>query len=355
LVITSVDELPLDEHFFWKERDNALPLLSILGLRARFHRAHYVRVSTGTDLIPNILDPFESGTPILKTLRGKPLYFDPQDPRLDALHWLVAGATGTGKSFFVGLVLLRMIQNGSSQSVLFIDHKRSFKRLVNANAGTYVEPVSMDEVRSQLPVVFNQLDQPKTFVGIELSDLPFSDKKEAASYVLRQVAEFLSRRESGHVLYVVMDECWKFLKHDPQGVQEAFREFRKFDAAVIAITQSIKDFISDEAGQSIIQNADITVLLRQKEDVTRYQDIFDLNEPEMAKVKQIKKVKGLYSECLIKTPFLSRFGRLYPTEEEHELLRTDNLRSERVALARKLAKPPNVMPGEEEVSCESSS
>jgi hypothetical protein len=32
----------------------------------------------------------------------------------------------------------------------------------------------------------------------------------------------------------------------------------------------------------------------------------------------------------VKTPFLSRLGQLYPTEEELRLLCTDNLREERV-------------------------
>lgn len=189
----------------------------------------------------------------------------------------------------------------------------------------------MTELKTAIPQLFEKLDQVGVLAGIELSELPLNEKKEAVVSLLSHTTEYLSQRGSEHVLYIVMDESWKFLKDDPQGVQQAFREFRKFDAAAVAITQSLKDFISDETGQSIIQNADIVILLRQKEDVTRYRDILDLTEPEMSKVKQIKKKKGVYSECLIKTPFLSRFGRLYPTQEEHETLRTDNLRMERIA------------------------
>ena len=338
VVVVSKEPLPLDKHYFCLEKNPALTLLSATGLRARLHRSHFVRVSTATDLIPNILDPQEEGAAILKTIRGNPLYFDPQDPRLDALHWLVSGATGTGKSLFVGLVLYRLIQQGRKVSVFFVDHKRSFKRVVHHKKGKYLEPTSFAELKEKLPEILEELETTGVMTGIELSDLPLKEKREGGSYVIRQIAEFLSRRESEHVIYIVFDECWKFLRHDPQGVEEAFREFRKFDAGAIAITQSVKDFMSDDAGQAIIQNADITVLLRQKEDVTRFQDVFDLNGPEMSKVKQIKKEKGKYSECLIKTPFLSRFGRLYPTHEEHELLRTDNLRSERVEAAKKVKK-----------------
>lgn len=334
VLVCSHELLPLDHHYFRLERNPKLALTAGLGLRSNYLRRHWVRFVTATDLIPNLLDPVEGGASILTTLRGKPLYFDPMDPRLDALHWLVCGATGTGKSFFVGLVLHRLIQSNQPVSVLFLDHKRSFRRLVGSQRGLYLEPTTFEELVVGFQQIAHVLDQSGSLTGIELGDLPTSEKERGAGFILQLIAEYLTRRSSQHVIYLVIDECWKFLRKNSEGVEQAFREFRKLDAGVIAITQSVKDFISDQAGQAIIQNAEIVVLLRQKEDVRRFQDVFDLNEPELARVKQIKKKKGLYAECLIKTPFLSKFGRLCPTESEHELLRTDNLRQERVALSR---------------------
>jgi hypothetical protein len=337
LVILSREPLPLDPHFFLREKIPALALLSVLGLRARFHRSHFVRVVTASDLTPHISDPFEDGTAILRTVRDKPLYFDPLDKRLDALHWLVVGATGTGKSFLVGSTLLRLIQAGRPMSVLFVDHGRSFKRLVLSLSGAYIEPTSFEDMQGDLPLVLKAVDSPGRMAGIELSELPLREKQACAVEILRAIAEFLKARSSPHVLYVVIDECWKFLKDDRQGVQAAFREFRKADAAAIAITQSLEDFLSDETGQSIIQNASIRILLRQQEDVTPYKSLLSLTAAEMSKVKSIKKKNGVYSECLIKTPYLARFGRLYTTPEEHELLRTDNLRAARIADVQALA------------------
>ena len=84
----------------------------------------------------------------------------------------------------------------------------------------------------------------------------------------------------------------------------------------------------DESGRAIFQNAPIRILLRQAEDLDPYKGILGLNSVELQKLRYLRQNKGEFSECLVKTPFLSRIGRLHPTSEEYELLRTDNIREE---------------------------
>ena len=329
LVITSPSPVGLDESYFVEEiRARELAVDSVSARRSRFHRSHLVRMVTAADLIPNIFDPAEEGVAILRTPRGKSLSFSPQDSRLEALHWLVAGASGSGKSFFTGLVLKRLLSPETPMSVLFVDHNRSFRRLVRSVKGPYLEPQSLVELLQSWRPLENQWDTPLTLSGIELSDLPIREKKEAIHALLSQVESFLRQRDSLHPFYLVLDECWNFMRDEPVLVQRAFREFRKLNGAVVAITQSLGDFLSDESGQSIFQNAPIRVLLRQGEDVAQYQGILGLNSVEADRLRGLRQERGVYSECLIKTPFLSRIGRLYPTPDEHALLRTDNLRAE---------------------------
>lgn len=328
LVIFTKAEVDIDPECFCKEKDTALPIRSITGDRKRLHRSFLVRECTATDLIPNLQDPTETGLPILKTRRGLPLYFSPLDKRLEALHWLVVGASGSGKSFFTGLMLNRLIDHGEQISVLFVDHNRSFKRSVQDRAGPYLEPQTLENLKAKAIHAISFLNLPGTVAGIELSDLNLSEKKQGAYHVLSTIESFLRTRDSAHPIYIVLDECWNFMRDEPVLVQRAFREFRKFNGAAVAITQSLADFLTDEAGQSIYQNAPIRILLRQGEDVTRYQGILGLNSREVSLVKTLQQRKGIFSECLIKTPFLSRLGRLYPTQAEHDLLRTDNLREE---------------------------
>lgn len=334
LILISKEKLDLDTSLFCLEAEPALSVAAVLGLRKRLHRAHYVRAVTACDLIPNILDPVEPGPTILTTLRGKPLYFSPDDSRLEALHWLVVGASGSGKSFFTGLVIKRMMSGGSSLSVLFVDHNRSFRRLVRRFGETYLEPQNLNDLQTGMDGLFSFLERPRAMVGVELSDLPGLDKKAGIQCLLGRLEQFLRSRKSDHPIYVVLDECWNFMRDEPVLVQRAFREFRKLNGAAVAITQSLSDFLSDASGQSIFQNAPIRILLRQGEDLGAYQGILNLNSVELSLARALKQKRGSFSECLIKTPFLSRVGRLNPTEDEHELLRTDNLRAEIIAEAR---------------------
>ena len=348
LVLISKTELDLDTSLFVAEKRPELAIASALGFRKVLHRKYLVRLCTATDLIPNILDPVEIAAEILKTPRGNPLYFSPNDPRLEALHWLVVGATGSGKSFFTGLVLKRMIEGGENLSVLFLDHNRSFRRVVRAMGGQYLELSSLSSSRDDIIDPIVALGEPRKVSGIELSDLSPDDKKLGIRTILSQLEAFLRVRESTHPIYLVLDECWNFLRDEPVLVQRAFREFRKLNGAVIAVTQSLSDFITSQTGQTIFQNAPVRILLRQGEDLTPFRGALALNDVELARLRLLRQVRGEFSECLIKTPYLSRLGRLYPTEDEHELLRTDNLREEWAKQRKALAKPvgagPRIVP-----------
>jgi hypothetical protein len=240
---------------------------------------------------------------------------------------LVAGASGTGKSFFTGNILWRMIRDGRALSVLFLDHKRSFKRLVTKCNSPWIEPINCFDLKRDIAKAFQSIDFQGGFAGIELSELPAKERANGLKLIFAELTRFLSQRKSEHAVYIVIDEAWKQLKDDPEAIEQAFREFRKLEAGVIAITQSLADFSAHSIGQSVIQNAETLILLRQQEDVTKFQGFLNLNETETRLVRSITKSKGVFSEVLIKTPHQSRFGRLYPTEEEHETLRTDNLRA----------------------------
>ena len=320
----------LDSGYFCEEKNKLLSLSSILGIRNRAHRSHVVRFCTATDLMPTFFDSHDAGIAILKSRRGLPCYFDPQDQRLDALHWIVSGATGAGKSFFTGLILKRLLQSGRPMSVIFVDHGRSFRRVVRSSGGLFVEADCYSELEATLSGTLSSLNNSGTMAGIELSDLPFDQKKKAVALVLLEIEKFLKRRTSLHPVYVVLDECWNYIMSEPLLVQRAFREYRKLNGAVVAVTQSIGDFLTQETGQAIFQNAPIRILLRQGEDLSESRRRLGLNVVELERVQELTREKGVYSECLIKTPFLSRLGQLHPTADEHDLLRTDNLREEYV-------------------------
>ena len=323
LVVQSNSELTLDPDYFCKEENLELSCLSISGARRRPHRAHFLRVKTATDLIPSHLDPKVEGFSFLNTRRGFPAEFLLNDERFDAHHALVVGSTGAGKSFFTGLSLLRLVGNDASVSVLFMDHRRSFKRLA-VKFGNHFEPASLPELKSNFDIAL--LEKPGAVIGVELVELLNEEKIEAAEFLLEEMERFLARRNSTHLVYLVIDECWSFLKEKPHLVQRAFREYRKLGGAMVAITHSIGDFLNTENGQVVLQTAPIRILLRQEEDITPYRSALNINATEARELRFLRQQKGVYSECLVKTPYHSLIGRLLPTPDELELLHTDKRR-----------------------------
>ena len=118
---------------------------------------------------------------------------------------------------------------------------------MRASSGVYFEPESLRDIRADLDGVIRLTNYKQMIVGVELSDLPISEKAEAARQLLTSFEKFLRSRDTTHPVYLVLDECWNFLRDEPLLVQRMFREFRKLNGAVIAITQSLSDFLSDWA------------------------------------------------------------------------------------------------------------
>jgi hypothetical protein len=323
LIVQSHEALPLDPDHFCQEKNVELARLSVTGERRRPHRGHYLRLKTATDLIPSNLDPLVEGFSFLKTRRGFPADFSLVDERFDAHHALIVGSTGAGKSFFTGLSLLRLVECKMPVSVLFMDHRRSFKRLVT-KLGRHVEPTSLTDLKRAFDITL--LDEPGAVLGVELVELLSDEKIQAVEFLLEEMERFLAKRQSTHLVYLVIDECWSFLKEKPHFVQRAFREYRKLGGAIVAITHSIGDFLNTENGQVVLQTAPIRILLRQEEDIIPYRSALNINAKEARELRFLRQEKGVYSECLVKSPYHSLIARLCPTPEELELLHTDKRR-----------------------------
>ncbi|MCM0604477.1 MAG: DUF87 domain-containing protein [Xanthomonadaceae bacterium] len=324
VILISKEKLNLDSELFLKESEIELPVISALGLRSRSHRAIILRESNMMDCFPLFLDPVEFvSSKHFTTRRESPTPFNPANQSLDSLHTLVIGASGSGKSFFTGMMISELLKQDKKPSFLILDHHQGFKKFIESKSGIYLEPESIKQIPINLGNYLLPTYKPGTCVGIDFTLMPLEERQKTIRWLLTQIPIELKQRMASHTFYLVVDEAWSFLKDEPYLVQKTFREFRKLGGAVIAITQSLGDFISDQTGQAALQNSPTRIILRQQEDLSPYQGALNLNDKELELVRTLTTKRGEFSECIVKTPFESKLIRTYPTKEQHESLRTD--------------------------------
>lgn len=122
-------------------------------------RARRILSSNLSDMLP-FYGTYRGGkSPIQLFLnrRGEPAYFDFfENP--NALHFIIAGITGSGKSFWTNNAIMDQMRMGARFYVL--DKGASYKRICNLNQGQYIE-VNPDEPICMNPFIEKELTSEK--------------------------------------------------------------------------------------------------------------------------------------------------------------------------------------------------
>ena len=154
-------------------------------------------------------------------------------------------------------------------------------------------------------VSFNQLTY------CDLSLYPENIKAPLIVYLI----EYFKNIEGQKIF--VFDECWQLLTKNADYVAESFRTFRKHQAAAVAISQNLEDFLSTPLGRVIYQNSHFKFLFKQ-EVLSDY-----LNTDARIFLEQVNSKKGEYSEFLVLSDLIKKIVRFYPTELELYLFNTE--------------------------------
>ena len=154
---------------------------------------------------------------------------------------------------------------------------------------------------------FGQLIDRETNIDVEAPIVYFESSGLDKYPALQGVAMLLMtdliwrrvERDKKRKKIVVFDEAWAMLRipEAAQFVVELYRRFRRYNAAVYSVTQSLEDFKSEQA-KGILQNTTYHYLLRLPGEDDSIQEILGLTPAAMSSFKDLTSVKGKYNEAL---------------------------------------------------------
>jgi len=145
-------------------------------------------------------------------------------------HIFVFGMSGSGKSYLIKSMMVRMSVFASSR-VLLIDFTGEYREFVEHLFYREAEIESLDDALESAGICY-----------FNLMRLGEQQKQLAAKRILEKILEDARRRgpRTDYNLFVVLDEAWKLLlNHDTLGV--LIREGRKYGIGLILASQLLGD------------------------------------------------------------------------------------------------------------------
>lgn len=123
---------------------------------------------------------------------------------------------------------------------------------------------------------------------------------------------------------LVLDECWHLLK-ETQGtdlIELFYRTARKFNGAVLSISQNPEDFLEAKIAGVMVNNSPVKYILRLKKGHEKLSS-FGLNGNEIKACENLEVKPGRYSEVFIKFDDECVIARLKPNPLEYWIATTD--------------------------------
>jgi len=152
---------------------------------------------------------------------------------------------------------------------------------------------------------FSNVNMDSDFVVLELDGL--KNQKQLQQVVLLQLITQVTNEmylTSGRRKILIIDEAWA-LMDDPimsRAMEEAGRKARKYDSAIVVVTQGIGDLYKSKSGQSLIENSAWQLVLQQKVeaiDSVRNDGHLSVDGYAYEMMKTLTTVPGSYSEMMI--------------------------------------------------------
>jgi len=230
----------------------------------------------------------------------------------EAGHTTVMGKTGSGKTYWTKLMLLRLYRTLNNAEIFVVDpKKRDYSRLIEALNGETQLVDSLSETDNN--VVRYTVEDPSEDNTEELA--------EAVRHVYRQAVK------TDKKTLVVVDETHRIITKGDSIYQDGIhavstlvRETRDRNVAATLVTQNADEFVRSNEGRNILRNTDCNLFFKQRRVDNQVSDFFQLSEPQRKDLRKLRTGTKLgFSEALIHGPVNTRL-KIESTEEEHQLI-----------------------------------
>lgn len=130
-----------------------------------------------------------------------------------------------------------------------------------------------------------------------------------------QISQAVYMGDRGSKSMLLVDEAWQLLASDETAefIERAYRQYRKHNASVGIITQSVMDVWETKGGRAIAENSAHMYLLKQKSDsidAIKRDNRLPFGDWAYDMLKTVHTNQGEYSEIMCVTPFGVGVGRL---------------------------------------------
>lgn len=164
----------------------------------------------------------------------------------------------------------------------------------------------------------NQFEPGHRFTVFELSGL--SGYPDLQAVVLVNIMFFITQFVSldairGERKFLLIDEAWQLLRtaNTAEFIASAFKTFRKYRCAAVAITQEVSDLLRQECGVALLANSAHKIFLKQEPGIIeRVKKELSLSDEMQEVLVSLRMSKGEFSESLALTPLSSGVIRLFP-------------------------------------------
>ena len=284
-----------------------------------------------------------------KSTRDESIFFDLFNPDSLNFNALISGASGSGKSFLANKIIHEQIdrdtktiiidRGGSFEGLSFfhegLNHQGSFDPLISfepqyifeliksvipkgdlskRDLGELLEFIKSrrwedcESFKDVLEVIFKEYNELKFYFSDILeyltdtkypeTNLLYVDLEDYPEAILPILIVYLIKRldlTKGRKL-LILDECHYLLENNASFIEKNFRELRKKNGGVIALTQNFEDFSHSKIGRVIANNSFYKFFFKQNLHQSEWLDSFDLS-----RISFLKGEKGVFSEFYLKS------------------------------------------------------